>query len=99
MAQWQVRTTFEEAKTVPEYPPLVMGRLGKTDTANLHIRLGLLRVEAPGSGGHRSGRRQKRTARGKSVPRCSVGFRLAFDFHVAAGKQLSGTATKHVVRI
>ncbi len=26
MAQWQVRTTFEVAKTVLEYSPLVMGR-------------------------------------------------------------------------
>jgi hypothetical protein len=37
MAQWQVRTTFEEGKTVPEYPPLVMGRRDKAGTPNSHI--------------------------------------------------------------
>lgn len=51
MAQWQVRTTFEQAETVPEYPPLVIGRRGKTNAANMHICLGLLLIGAPGKRG------------------------------------------------
>ena len=99
MVQWQVRTTFEEAETVPEYSPLVMGRRGKTDAANLHICLGLLLIRAPRSGGHRSGEAAKEDRGGKSVSQCSVGFPPAFDLHVAAGISGAEMATKHVVRI